>query len=103
MKTRTIFEPYDFEGSGQMIIRDVAPAGKVHIESITICYKVGWMIGRASKKGNHVMLISLSDGMVMEFASNKALCDHLNHDDLGFLPMTTEEISTMLGQQGNRF
>ena len=101
IKITHTFEPEDFKGSGQMVIRNSCPVGSTDLSfAASVAYKVGWTTGKGPQK---VTLISLADGMVCEFKNADDLCDHLNTDSHGFRPMTDDEIKNILGYQGNRF
>jgi len=51
MKTRYIFEPHDFLGSGQMIISNSFPVNGTNFGfAATVAYKIGWMHKRAILK-----------------------------------------------------
>lgn len=101
IQTRHHFEKDDFYGSGQMIVRNSAKLGTENtLFMLSVSYKIGWILQR---EGYKPARISLSDGMVVEFTDITALCDALNSDDLGFRPMTTEEIVSVMSLEGNRF
>lgn len=101
MKIRHVFEPSDFAGSGQMIIRNSYKIGNSNTGfGASVAYKIGYIVG---VERNKRCKISLSDGLVMVYDSTEDLCNALNNDQYGFRPMTQNEISTILGEQGNRF
>lgn len=101
MKTRIIFDPKDFPGSGQMIVRESSPKGSPDIGFLTsVSYKVGY-IQSAEKKQK--ALIALSDGMIFSFDTIEDLCLNLNNDAFGYRPLTTDEIKSIAEWQGNRF
>jgi hypothetical protein len=103
MKTKTIFEPSDFEGGGQMIIRNSSPVGSKNISfAASVAYKIGWLAFERSKKGRLVM-ISLTDGMISKPRSEKEMCEYLNYDECGFRPLTKEETADIILEVGNRF
>ena len=102
MKTKVTFDPKDLKGLGQMIIRDSFPVNCKDYEfGASVAYKVGWMNSSSAK--NEKVLISLQDGMILRFASEQEICDHLNADTYGFRPMSKKEIKKILGIVGNRF
>ena len=105
MKTRIVFSPEDFDGSGQMIIRESStPDSSDLLFAISVAYKVGHTTIRDGKKIlNVVLFVALSDGMAAVFDNKKALCRYLNNDECGFRPMTCSEIAKVLSHQGNRF
>jgi len=92
MKTRNIFEPSDFKGAGQTLIRGDS-------NSVTLAYKIGYIPEDRPK----TCLISLTDGMVRTYADDAALCEYLNSDDIGFSPMDAAKLGAMMEKQGNRF
>ena len=92
MKIKHIFEPPDFEGSGQMIVRNN------YTNILNVCYKIGYMAA-----DNSVALIAMSDGMVNTFKNHEELCERLNSDVLGYHPLTEAEIAAVMTQIGNRF
>jgi hypothetical protein len=101
MITKFVFEETDFQGAGQMIIRESATKGiKDPTFGATVSYKIGWMPGKGS---NTMAMISLADGMIITFKSTKALCDKLNSDQCGYRPMTDDEITKVMVSQHNRF
>lgn len=100
VKTRTEFEPMDFDGCGQMVIRETAGVDcKDAGFMATVSYKIGYM---HTSGPNRLFMISLADGMLMEFATELALCLHLNKDP-GYRPMTDDEITKVMLSQRNRF
>lgn len=103
MKNICIFEPSDFEGSGQMIARNSSPPGSQDIGFLaSVSYKLGWVAG--SDIGPvRVARVALTDGMISTYENEKALCDMLNADPVGFRPMTKEEIAAVTAYVGNRF
>lgn len=104
MKTRCIFTPDDFKGSGQMIIRDSYAKGGDNLSfAVSVSYKIGYVPALKERHVMPVALISMSDGMVDVFTSVDKLCDHLNKDQQGYRPMTEREIARILGAQGSRF
>ncbi len=90
MTTSYQFDEQDFNGCGQMIIKNKSGL------SITLAYKVGYMPTTSQK-----YLISLADGMIIPFVDLKALVAYVNKGD--FRPMSKQEIAKILPQQGNRF
>jgi len=99
--TRYEFEPQDFDGSGQMIIRDSAEPGCAnHTFMATVSYKIGYQhhVGP-----NTVFMVSMADGMCRAFPSTESMCESLNEDPVGYRPMTSQEIAQVMGDQGNRF
>lgn len=105
MKNRIVFEPGDFDGSGQMIIRNSFPVGNDDLLfASTVAYKIGYSVFKLNKKLMPVVLmISLADGGTCVYDTRDDLCKRLNEDSYGYRPMTKEEISAILGNQGNRF
>jgi hypothetical protein len=100
MQVRYKFFPDDFEGSGQMIIRNSFPIGSTDfLFGISVAYKIGY-VDFSSKS---TVMISLADGMVSKPKTLEELCNELNNDELGYRPMTEAEIENILGEQGNRF
>ena len=98
MKSLFKFEPSDFHGGGQMVIRQSSPSGSADVGfAATVSYKIGWI-----PSGNTVVMVSLADGMVMRFADEAALCEHLNSKG-GYRPMTADEIARVTAHVGNRF
>ena len=95
MKQKYVFEPEDFEGSGQMLIRDDFK-GRDPVFGVTVAYKVGYMSGTPA-------WISLADGAARLYSDYSELCEMLNNNPIGFRPMTKDEIVSILGGQGNRF
>lgn len=102
MKTKTIFEPSDFDGGGQMIIRNSSSIGSKDIGfAASVAYKIGWL---AFKSGDsRYCMISLADGMTSKPRSLKDLCEYLNNDQCGFRPLTKEEAAAIILEVGNRF
>lgn len=102
MKTRTIFEPSDFEACGQMIVRNSSTPDSDDISfRCSVSYKIGWIIN--AEKGNSVCMISLTDGMIANLGTVEKLCDRLNNDHFGFRPLTVTEMAEMVQYLGNRF
>ena len=85
---------------GQTIIR------KSERPSITLVYKIGYKIGYKygdADKPAQALLIAMSDGLCEVFENIETLCERLNNDDLGYRPITTEELVHLMKEQGNRF
>ena len=102
MKSKFVFESSDFEGSGQMVVRQSSPLGTTNISFMaSVSYKIGWKSQPHSP--NTALKISLTDGMCREFESLEKLCENLNNDECGYRPMTVEEIRAVMGYVGNRF
>lgn len=102
MKTRVTFNPEDFRGHGQLIIRDSFPVGCTDYNlGVTVAYKIGFLAGRDAE-GKHIM-VSLADGMALTYASLDLLCETLNSDEYGFRPMSRHEIERIVGGHGSRF
>ena len=100
------FEPEDFKGRGQIVIRNSCtpfnpedPAKFAEMFASTVAYKVGYTVSTP----NGVCLISLADGMVRMFLTIETLCHYLNEDTCGFRPAIVEEIVAIDQSQGNRF
>lgn len=100
MKIKHIFEPSDFEGCGQMIIRNSYQHGDNIDFGVTVAYKIGYI---PCEKRNKRCKISLADGLIKVYESIEDLCKALNEDSEGFRPMTQSEIESILSRQGNRF
>lgn len=99
--TRYEFEPQDFEGSGQMVIRNSAEPGCTDYTFMaTVSYKIGY---QHSVGPNTVFMVSLADGQCRDYPSKAALCESLNKDQVGYRPMTDQEITQVTLDQGNRF
>ena len=96
MKIRHEFEPGDFEGGGQMIVRNSNDL------SVDFMSSIAWKIGFENKSGNRCM-VSLADGLVLLFAGEQELIDKLNNDKSGYRPMTEDECVAVSGHVGNRF
>jgi len=105
MKHKIVFEPGDFDGSGQMIIRNSYTHGSSDfVFASTVAYKIGYCVFQINKKlGPVVLMISLADGGTCVYDTEDDLCKMLNGDSYGYRPMTEKEISDILGYQGNRF
>lgn len=97
---KIIFEPSDFRGSGQMVVRNSAPLGN---DNISFLASVSYKVGYTYTKEFSVCAISLSDGMITGFGSGEQLCEHLNNDSWGYRPMTKQEIRDVMEYCGNRF
>ena len=103
MKVKYIFEPNDFEGSGQYVIRQSSTVKCKDISfASSVAYKVGY-IHKHRDEPKCTLLISLTDGMAVAYADNQTLCNHLNNDPEGYRPMTDEEVSTIIDYIGCRF
>lgn len=101
MRTRIEFEPSDFEGCGQTLIRQSVTKETTDLSyAVSVAYKVGYISNCETKCA---LLISLADGMALQFDGLQELCDYLNRDHVGFRPMTGDEIARVLGAQGSRF
>lgn len=109
MKTKTIFEPDDFIGSGQLIIRS-SYQHEINDPNygLSMAYKVAWLTSGSVDsqqfrhvKGNINCLISLQDGMIKPYGTIEELCEHLNQ--LDYRPMTDQEVNELLPLEGNRF
>ena len=100
MKVKYIFEPSDFDGRGQRIIRNSASASTSGASKSTVAYMVGFI--RNDELDGPVM-ISMADGMVIFYQSLVALCDHLNNDQHGYRPMTDADPADVSAAVGNRF
>lgn len=98
MKNRTIFEPSDFKGAGQMIIRNSYPRGGEDTGfATTVAYKIGFIAGTG------LAMISLCDGMIIVIKDRESLCTKLNDDECGYRPMSCDEIARVTAEIGNRF
>jgi hypothetical protein len=102
MKIKYIFEPEDFNGAGQCVIRQSSPKGGDISFASSVAYKVGYIFKHRDQP-KCTLLISLTDGMSMAFANDQALCDHLNNDPEGYRVMTDKEITAVCDYVGNRF
>ena len=87
---------FDFTSAGQMIVR------KSRSISITQVYKIGYMFVDANSPYK-TLSIAMSDGMCVAYDNVEALCKALNEDEIGYRPMTSEEIADVMKEQGNRF
>lgn len=95
MKKRIIFEPADFEGRGQIVIRQSG----VESNNITLAYIIGYdPLFRGS-----ACMISLADGQIITHENGEDLCIHLNNDPIGYVPMEYDDIGDMMKDRGNRF
>lgn len=102
MKHRVIFEPRDFYGCGQIIVRESFPRDCTdYSQAITLAYKIGFMSDE--EKNSRIVMISLADGLVLKCGSVEQLCERLNNDSEGYRPMSDVEISGMMLSIGNRF
>jgi len=102
MKIKTIFEPKDFEGSGQAIVRNSFEPKSDNVSfGASVAYKIGYE--RKDSGTQRCLLISLSDGMTRGYASKQALCDHLNTDVVGFRVLAQYELEAITKHVGNRF
>jgi hypothetical protein len=102
MKTTIKFEPSDFKGGGQLIIRNSSPRGSTDISfALSVSYKIGYISTEPGPK--KLTKVSLNDGWTQVFESDKALCDALNKDAHGYRPMNKREIERILTYEGNRF
>ena len=98
MKARVMFEPGDFKGCGQMIVRNHTPSGLIDLGFVTtVAYKIGFIAG-----SDKLCKISLADGMVLIYTDEAALIDHLNSDPRGYRPMTNIECVAVAAEVGNR-
>ncbi len=108
MKIRHVFEPSDFDGSGQMIIRDSSsnPIANPGFAA-SVAYKIGWSSGKREaaddRQQNQMFRVSLTDGMLIQFDTVEDLCSNLNEDREGYRPMTDEEIVAVVTEVSNRF
>jgi hypothetical protein len=101
MKVKHQFEPSDFEGGGQMIIRNSSPPKSKDLSfAASVAYKICWLSGRDER---NYCLISLADGMIISGLTANRLCERLNEDEYGYRPMTKEEIAAIVSEVGNRF
>ncbi len=100
MKIRTIFEPKDFEGCGQVIVRDNFGQDDFG-QALTMAYKIGYVT--SEDRNSRIAMISLADGAIIKCGSIEKLCERLNEDEFGYRPVTTEELCNMVMFQGNRF
>lgn len=101
MKSQYIFEPSDFEGAGQIVIRQSASPKCTDIGFMaSVTYKIGWMTG---DKRNHYCMVSMQDGMVIDYQNKEKLCDHLNNDSEGYRPISEKELLAVIQYCGNRF
>lgn len=100
MKHRVTFEPKDFEGCGQVIVRDNFGEGDMS-QALSMAYKIGYIPGES--KESRIVMISLADGAVCKKSNLEKLCVFLNTDEFGYRPVTTQELSNMMISQGNRF
>jgi hypothetical protein len=102
MKHRVTFEPSDFVGSGQIIVRESFLRNNTdYKDALTVAYKVGYIPETSSD--DRVVMISLVDGMIIKCGSINDLCEKLNNDIFGYRPMTIKEICGMITIDGNRF
>jgi len=98
--TRYEFEPKDFDGCGQMVIHNTAEPGCAnHTLMATVSYKIGYAHTTGAAR---LFKISMADGHCTGFASEAAVCRHLNEEP-GYRPMTDMEITQVMLDQGNRF
>ena len=95
-KTITKFEPGDFKGCGQLIVRVIGMRAK----SFDKVYKVGYLKSSGSPK--RITLTAMTDGWTRLFNTEEDLCDHLNRDE-GYRPLTGSEYAECARQAGNRF
>lgn len=104
MKSKFIFEPSDFKGRGQMVVRQSCPVGSKDFGFMaSVSYKIGYNVSVRDQKSYPVMMISLTDGMSLQYETIEELCESLNEDDCGYRPMTKDEISSAMEHVGNRF
>lgn len=101
MKQRNTFEPSDFRGCGQIIVRNSFPIGSTEYDhATTVSYKIGFLAGNKDKK---ILKISLADGMTIQYRTINDLCNALNNDEYGYRPMNEKEIQIIMKVIGNRF
>lgn len=103
MKTKTIFEPSDFKGCGQVVVRNSSPEDSTDLSfKASVSYKIGWM--HAPNGENHYFMISLTDGMITRCGpSLENLCNYFNNDAVGFRPLTKQELMDVMQHLGNGF
>lgn len=103
MKTRTIFEPSDFEGCGQLVVRNSSLADSMDLSyKASVSYKIGWIFEPNGE--THYFLISLTDGMLIKCGpSLENLCTYLNNDSIGYRPLSKQELMDVTQYLGNRF
>jgi hypothetical protein len=107
LKQRCEFEPADFSGCGQIILRTSDPTENLDF-SITLAYKVGYLhtkeVGKQDEiMGNVYCLISLADGQISPYGTLGQLCVHLNNDEKGYRPASLAEVEAIVGGHGSRF
>lgn len=100
MKIRYIFEPKDFYGLGQYLIRQSAdgPGAQKGFKS-SVFFKIGYLRTGAL---DLILLIWMSDGMCRAFDSKEALCKSLNDDPEGYRPARLDEILECMTDIGPR-
>ena len=99
------FEEKDFEGCGQIIIRNSAlkNEGLNHDKAsldfaISVTYMAGYL-----KRPKKYCLVSLADGWTRVFDTMKDLVDTINEDSSGYSPLNSEDLAAVMGQRGNKF
>jgi hypothetical protein len=104
MKIRHIFEPKDFDGRGQTVVRASYQKDSVNFGYLTsVAYKIGYSDDVRLGEKQKACLISLSDGMVVIYDSIEDVCDRLNNDPHGYRPLENNEACAIVEFQGNRF
>lgn len=103
MILRYIFEPKDFAGNGQFVIRQSAdsPNAQPGFKS-SVFYKVGY----ANSSTLNIMvttLVSMTDGRTQFFDGKQELCKYLNDDIEGFRPASPDELAELILEIGHRF
>lgn len=99
MKIKYIFDPDDFQGRGQRVIRASVSASASPFSKANRTYMVSYNPACPEK----VFLTAMTDGLMLGFSGVSALCEYLNNDAEGWRPATQEELQEGVRAIGNRF
>lgn len=94
MKIKYIFEPKDFKGMGQILVRNYDFKGDYSLMA-SVAYKIGYK----NNKGDYprdIVKFSLTDGMSLTYDSLEKLCYKLNNDEVGYRPITLDELGRII-------
>ena len=94
---RQSFEPEDFKGSGQYLLRSGAEPLKNPEYSSTVLWKIGFLSDRT------ICFVSATDGFAHKYAATaEELCRKLNDDERGYRKPTDRELIYLLTYIGSR-
>ena len=98
MKTKTIFEPKDFKGFGQIVFEQGGFLFLGESKVLGSIFKVGFF---PENGRDTILLISMRDGYSFKFESVEDLCEYLNKGC--FNPADEDVLDELANFTDNRF